>query len=238
MALVIQCVTKKYAEFSSRASRKEYWLFVLFFAIAGLGLCVVDMMVGTWDEESSVGVFSGIFGLVTFIPYLAVSVRRFHDTDRRGWWLLLGFVPLGIIWTTVVTCLEGSDGENRFGADPLTTNGKRMISASAASASPNTVEPRNNHSKLLLVLVGITIWIFAWQALSPVFAGLIGMEAARLAIFSGVGWAIIPAIICVLNDSSVLYTKGLGIIFFINSMVILILHIIIFIYVSKIHRGK
>ena len=121
MDLVIQCITKKYAEFSSRASRKEFWLFFLFYCIAVVVLSVIDGILGTYDAESGYGVFSGIYTLVTLVPYLAVCVRRLHDTDRSGWWLLLWFLPLiGLIWLIVVCCLKGSDGGNRFGADPLT----------------------------------------------------------------------------------------------------------------------
>tara|TARA_B100000686_G_C16175454_1_gene658366 strand:- start:89 stop:457 length:369 start_codon:yes stop_codon:yes gene_type:complete len=121
MDLVIQCITKKYAEFSSRASRKEFWLFFLSYCIAVVVLSVIDGIVGTYHVESGYGLFSGIYVLVTLIPYLAVCVRRLHDTDRSGWWLLLWFFPLiGLIWFIVLCCLKGSDGENRFGADPLT----------------------------------------------------------------------------------------------------------------------
>ena len=121
MDLVIQCITKKYAEFSSRASRKEFWLFFLFYCILGSILGFIDGISGTYNVEAGYGVFSGIFILVTLVPYLAVCVRRLHDTDRSGWWLLLCLVPLiGLIWFIVVCCLKGSDGENRFGADPLT----------------------------------------------------------------------------------------------------------------------
>jgi len=54
MDLVIQCITKKYAKFSIRASRTEFWLFALFYGIAAVGLGVIDLMVGTWDAESGV----------------------------------------------------------------------------------------------------------------------------------------------------------------------------------------
>ena len=226
MDLVIQCITKKYGKFSSRASRTEFWLFALFFGIAAVVLAVIDLMVGTWDAEIGVGVFSGIFGLVTFVPYLAVSVRRLHDTDRRGWWLLLYFLPLiGFIWITVLFCLRGSDGENRFGADPLTTNSEGIISATTAR-------------KLLLVLVGITIWIIVWQIISAPLAAPLGIESAWLAIFTGTGWAIIPAIICLLNDSSAISTGITAIVYLINNFIILTLHIVIFILVLKIHRSK
>jgi uncharacterized membrane protein YhaH (DUF805 family) len=121
MNLVVQCITKKYAEFSSRASRKEFWLFFLFYIIAWVVLSVIDGLVGTYDVESGFGMFSGIYMLATLVPYLAVCVRRLHDTDRSGWWLLVSLVPLiGAIWFIVLCCLKGSDEENRFGADPLT----------------------------------------------------------------------------------------------------------------------
>lgn len=121
MDLVIQCITKKYAKFSSRASRKEFWLFFLFYCILAFILGFIDGFAGTYDAESGYGVLSTIFMLVTLVPYLAVCVRRLHDTDRSGWWLLLCLVPLiGLIWFIVVCCLKGSDGENRFGENPLT----------------------------------------------------------------------------------------------------------------------
>jgi uncharacterized membrane protein YhaH (DUF805 family) len=124
MDLVIQCITKKYVEFSSRASRKEFWLFILFYLIFSIILGFIDGIVGTYNVETGYGVFSGIFILVTLVPYLAVCVRRLHDTDRSGWWLLLWLVPLiGLIWSIVVFCHKGSDGENRFGANPLTPQG-------------------------------------------------------------------------------------------------------------------
>ena len=121
MDLAIHCITKKYVDFSTRASRKEYWLFFLFYLIACIILSIIDMFVGTYHEESGYGLFSGIFILATFLPYLAVTVRRLHDTGRTGWWLLLSIIPLfGLIWLIIVLCLKGNDGENRFGADPLT----------------------------------------------------------------------------------------------------------------------
>jgi uncharacterized membrane protein YhaH (DUF805 family) len=84
-------------------------------------LSVIDGIVGTYVVGTGYGVFSGIYILVTLVPYLAVCVRRLHDPDRSGWWLLLWSVPLiGLIWLIVVCCLKGSDGENRFGTDPLT----------------------------------------------------------------------------------------------------------------------
>jgi len=70
--------------------------------------------------SSNLTPFSSIWSLVTFLPSLAMGVRRLHDTDRSGWWWLLSFIPLiGIIVLIVFWCFEGTRGPNRFGPDPL-----------------------------------------------------------------------------------------------------------------------
>jgi uncharacterized membrane protein YhaH (DUF805 family) len=122
MNLVLGCVTQKYANFSERARRKEYFLFVLVYVILNVVFVVIDVGTGTFNEAISMGALTGIFVLAMIVPGLAVSVRRLHDTNRSGWWLLIGFIPLvGSIWLLVLVCLRGTSGENRFGPDPLTT---------------------------------------------------------------------------------------------------------------------
>ena len=65
------------------------------------------------------GIALAIYSLLLFIPNLAVSVRRLHDQDKSGWWILIGFVPLiGAIWLFVLYVLESTRGPNRFGPDP------------------------------------------------------------------------------------------------------------------------
>jgi len=106
-------VIKKYAEFSGRARRKEYWMFVLFYFLIAIGIAIVEGLLG------SPGIVGGLFGLALLVPSLAVTVRRLHDTARSGWWILIGLVPLvGFIVLLVFMCLEGSSGSNAFGADP------------------------------------------------------------------------------------------------------------------------
>ena len=82
-------VLKKYAVFSGRARRKEYWFFVLFNVIISLVLTVIDAAMGTYDETVGTGILSGVYLLAIFIPSLAVAVRRLHDTGRSGWWNLI-----------------------------------------------------------------------------------------------------------------------------------------------------
>ena len=110
---------RKYATFTGRARRKEFWFFQLFVLLIAMALSLVDRMLGLFDDELGVGPLSGLFSLAMFLPGLAVSVRRLHDTDRTGWWALLYFVPLlGFLVLLVFFVLDGTRGPNRFGEDP------------------------------------------------------------------------------------------------------------------------
>jgi uncharacterized membrane protein YhaH (DUF805 family) len=120
---------RRYAEFSGRSRRKEYWLFVLFQLLVSAVIGAVfgrttytgaeGMMTGAMLVQGTGGLIQNLFALVSFIPNLAVSVRRLHDQDRSGWLLLLVFVPvLGWFALLVFMCLEGTRGANRFGPDP------------------------------------------------------------------------------------------------------------------------
>ena len=110
---------KNYAVFSGRSRRKEYWYFVLFNIIVDIVLAGIDALLGTFSSASNIGLLSGIYSLAVLIPTLAVTVRRLHDIDRTGWWLLIGLVPLiGGIVLLVFALLEGTPGSNRYGATP------------------------------------------------------------------------------------------------------------------------
>ena len=113
---------KKYAVFRGRSRRREYWFFALFsLLLLLLVLTFIATATGTFDSSTGVGLLSGIFYLAIFVPSIAVSVRRLHDIDRTGWWVLLGFVPL--VGTTVLltfAVLDGTPGSNRFGPNPKT----------------------------------------------------------------------------------------------------------------------
>ncbi len=115
MDMIIQCLTKKYAQFSGRASRKEYWLYFLFYMVVYIILLILDTTLYTIHPGTGIGYLSGIFGLATIIPSLAVAVRRLHDTNRVGWWLLVAFIPIiGPIILLVFFCSRGVETENRF----------------------------------------------------------------------------------------------------------------------------
>ncbi len=101
---------KRFFDFQGRSRRKEFWMYTLFVVIASIVLSILDSMLGLGGDMSggadvtggaamasgalSGGLLANLFALITLIPSLAVSVRRLHDTDRTGWWVLLPFLPL------------------------------------------------------------------------------------------------------------------------------------------------
>ncbi|MFF6781726.1 DUF805 domain-containing protein [Streptomyces sp. NPDC012510] len=105
-------VLKKYAVFSGRARRTEYWMFTLVSSLIWLGLWVLGLSI-----DSEVPEF--VFLAAVFLPSLAVSVRRLHDTGRSGWWVLIGIIPcVGTIVTIIFMATEGQRDANQYGPDP------------------------------------------------------------------------------------------------------------------------
>lgn len=105
-------VLKKYAVFSGRARRKEYWMFVLFNIIIVFVLGIIEGLAGIVGPNL-------IYGLAIMIPGIAVSVRRLHDTNRSGWWLFIGLIPLiGTIVLIVFMVQDSQSGENQYGRNP------------------------------------------------------------------------------------------------------------------------
>lgn len=119
---------RRYAEFSGRSRRKEYWMFALLLLIVGVALALVTGGFSSMMDPSSAGgdasmgagsMILGLFYLAILIPSLAVQVRRFHDQDKSGWFVLLNFIPfVGGLIVFIFMCLDGTRGDNRFGPDP------------------------------------------------------------------------------------------------------------------------
>lgn len=126
---------RHYAQFTGRARPREYWMFILFLVIAFIILNIVETLLGvnyarhwlihqgwsTWaGYRTQGGPLTGLFALAMVIPYLAVAVRRLHDGDRSGWWLLIGLIPvIGGLVLLVFFIISGTRGPNRFGPDPV-----------------------------------------------------------------------------------------------------------------------
>ncbi|MCI4670559.1 MAG: DUF805 domain-containing protein [Bacteroidia bacterium] len=117
MNYFLDVLRNKYADFSGRARRSEYWYFQLFSFLISLALTLMDTFLGF--NESGFGILSGIFSLALLIPSLAVGVRRLHDTGRSGWFLLIGLIPLiGAIILLVFFFQDSDPGENAYGPNP------------------------------------------------------------------------------------------------------------------------
>jgi uncharacterized membrane protein YhaH (DUF805 family) len=120
MTAVKTCLGK-YANFSDRAQRSEFWWFALFSFVGSFVLQFIDGILFGWMAMGQpVSVLSAIFGLAIIIPSIAVGVRRLHDLDKSGWWYLLIFVPvIGALILIYFFIQRGTVGQNRFGPDPL-----------------------------------------------------------------------------------------------------------------------
>ena len=109
----------RYADFTGRASRSEFWFWALFTWLASLVGSVFDVALFGYQFAAVASPISGVVSLALLIPSLAVGARRLHDIDRTGWWQLLGLTGIGFILLLVWWCLRGTPGSNRFGSDPL-----------------------------------------------------------------------------------------------------------------------
>ncbi|MFI5929980.1 DUF805 domain-containing protein [Micromonospora sp. NPDC051543] len=116
----VKSVLSQYVGFTGRARRSEYWWFVLFTVLVSIVASVLDNALGlTFVDGSSSGFIGLIASLALLLPSLAVAVRRLHDTDKTGWWLLIGLVPIvGAIVLIVFLVQDGTPGANRFGPSP------------------------------------------------------------------------------------------------------------------------
>jgi uncharacterized membrane protein YhaH (DUF805 family) len=105
---------KKYADFSGRSRRMEYWMFQLFFVLAYIGISIITALLSSVSD--SLGMIGGLLALVLIfgclVPSLAVAVRRMHDTNHSGWWALVPIASLIFAFT------DGDRGNNDYGPDP------------------------------------------------------------------------------------------------------------------------
>jgi len=108
----IDALKKKYADFTGRARRTEYWMFVLFSIIIMVGIAIVDALI-------TGGLLGIIYALAILIPSIAIAVRRLHDTNRSGWWVLITLVPfIGPLILIYFLVLDSQPGDNEYGPNP------------------------------------------------------------------------------------------------------------------------
>jgi len=118
---------KSYSDFRGRSRRKEYWMYTLFTLIAAVIAAVIDNVLGTTfkiqvgeiSQSIGYGYVYLIYALATFIPGLAVSVRRLHDVGKSGWFFLIILIPfIGAVWLLVLLCTDGQLQTNKWGPNP------------------------------------------------------------------------------------------------------------------------
>jgi uncharacterized membrane protein YhaH (DUF805 family) len=102
-----------YTKFDGRAGRPAFWWWFLFGILVGIGAGIIDAIIGTW------GVVGGLAALALLLPNLSVAIRRLHDTDHTGWWVLIGLIPIiGFIVLLIFYLRQGDPGENQYGPPP------------------------------------------------------------------------------------------------------------------------
>tara|TARA_B100000767_G_scaffold258963_1_gene268181 strand:+ start:308 stop:682 length:375 start_codon:yes stop_codon:yes gene_type:complete len=112
----IKTCFNKYATFSGRASRSEYWFFILFGVLGGIVTLIIDVMILDYSIESEYTPINSIFSLILIIPSIAVACRRLHDVNKSGWWQLIWLTIIGGIFLLIWYVKEGEKIRNRFGA--------------------------------------------------------------------------------------------------------------------------
>ena len=122
-------VIRRWRDFAGRSSRREFWMYTLVIFIASIVLGVVDgFLFGAFEPAPEgeavimpIVSFSNAFSLITFIPGLSVSVRRLHDINRTGWWLLIALTVIGLLLIIYWACVRSDEGDNQYGVSPSAT---------------------------------------------------------------------------------------------------------------------
>ncbi|WP_426062170.1 DUF805 domain-containing protein [Hymenobacter sp. B1770] len=113
---------KKYAVFTGRARRKEYWMFFLFHMLFAFAAAIADNVLGFSIDGIGYGYIYMLYTLAMVIPGISIGVRRLHDIGKSGWFAFIVLIPLiGAIWLLVLACTEGTRDDNEYGPDPKAT---------------------------------------------------------------------------------------------------------------------
>tara|TARA_B110000881_G_C18148349_1_gene304889 strand:- start:103 stop:471 length:369 start_codon:yes stop_codon:yes gene_type:complete len=112
------CLVRKFADFTGRASRSEFWFFQLFLFLAGFIAGIIDMMILNYHPDD-LGPMTIILYVIIIIPAIAVTARRLHDVNQSGWWQLIVFTIIGIPVLLYWYIIKGTDENNEYGKDTL-----------------------------------------------------------------------------------------------------------------------
>ncbi len=170
---------REYAKFNGRASRGEYWMFVLYDVILLLIALVTDNSLNLVFDDMPFGFISVFYFSSVFIPRLSVLVRRLHDSDKSGLMVFVLFIPLvGWVWLLAMALADGIKAGNRYGDDPRPTQYEKSVTANNSGDS---------------IIVFIVLWMFFtkvfWQFISPVINDSYGVVLNTLV---AIIWEFIP----------------------------------------------
>lgn len=129
---------RHYFDFKGRSSRPAFWYFML--VVTGFGIVALTIDLALGNGEDAPLYVTAIWAIPHYIPLLAASVRRLHDIDRTGWWVLIGVIPLGQLVLLVFYCQPSTPGVNRFGSGPV-GNGAQPASAAHQQTKAATGMP-------------------------------------------------------------------------------------------------
>lgn len=116
----LNVVQNNYMNFNGRARRKEYWQYIAVYMVLSIIVSIIGQILGVIGSIGAMigGLLSAVIGLGLLLPSLGVAVRRLHDTNKSGWFLLLGLIPLVNFYLIYLLVIEGDKGANQYGEDP------------------------------------------------------------------------------------------------------------------------
>ncbi len=133
-------ITNHYADFEGRVGRQEYWMFVLYWVLISIGLALLGMIIG----ERTAELIHTVLWLAILIPSVALGARRLHDTNKSGWWQLIGLIPfLGWVIIIILLAQPSDSGDNQFGPAASTKTegeGATIATPEIQAGSENTDE--------------------------------------------------------------------------------------------------
>jgi uncharacterized membrane protein YhaH (DUF805 family) len=158
---------QKYGNFSGRSRRQEYWMYTLFNFLFFVVAIILDNLLNLTIAGLPYGLFYILLALATFVPGLAVSVRRLHDIGKSGWMILIALIPLaGAIWLLVLMTTDSQEGKNEYGPYPKEVD-PNSLSIQAPNQSLEKERVNNN------ILLGVVIWILGTNILWPLTLALL-----------------------------------------------------------------
>ena len=181
---------RNYANFSDRAARSEYWYWVLFAALSYQAASIIDRVAfldNAFVQQWGFGPFYVLIVLGLLLPGIAVTVRRLHDLDRTGWWILLWFTIIGGFVLLYWFCLKGTVGANRFGPDRMASPSPEIPRTQELS-QPALSDTVHAKSPAIQAMPAKKRWMPTWLKVLLIILGVIVLAIAATALGGYFWW--------------------------------------------------